>query len=693
MEHDSTKKKLFSCAMSGEWGKVIEMYKEDPWLHSAKIIPFGHTALHIAVSEGKEDVVKEMVDAMLPKALQTPNYRKNTALHLAASMGNARMCHIIANVERTLVDDRNIDGETPLFLAATHGRKQAFLCLHFIRNPDVTNPFIANCRRNNGDTILHAAINGDYFDLAFRIIHLYKELANSVNEVGLSPLHLLASKACAFRSGSHLGRMETIIYNCIYIDELKEDQAYEHEPCPHAAKDNDSHGCPENYNTFWDVYQLIRKAVIVVGKPVEADAEDPRPGGDRGRANPLFPVNYKACCDLIKFFYLVLLIIFGKGSEELRKIYRQKENHTWSVQIVKKLLECAALYGYEDDGSQPQDPQDQEGYSALSQEVKPSSTMNKGELNPKTRMKQTPILVAAKNGVMEIIEKIVELFPVAIYDQNEDKKNIVLLAIEHRQPHVYQFLLKKNIYKESLFHQLDEDGNSALHLAATLGDYKPWLIPGEALQMQWELKWYNFVNKQTSPDFFFRFNNKNETPDVVFTRTHKDLTKMAAEWLTKTSESCSVVAALIATVAFATAATVPGGVVQETGHPTLEDEPQFQLFAILSVIALGCSITAVVMFLSIMTSRFQEQDFKKSLPRKLLVGLTSLFMSIAAMLVSFCAGHFFVLKDKLHYLALPIYVVTCLPATLFALAQFPLYFDLLWATIKHVPQRSYKPTA
>ncbi|KAI9095402.1 hypothetical protein K1719_026436 [Acacia pycnantha] len=185
-----------------------------------------------------------------------------------------------------------------------------------------------------------------------------------------------------------------------------------------------------------------------------------------------------------------------------------------------------------------------------------------GVMNPETRINETPILVAAKNGVMEIIEKIVELFPVAIYDQNEDKKNIVLLALEHRKPHVYQFLLKKNIYRKSLSHQLDEDGNSTLHLAATLGDYKPWLIPSEALQMQWELKWYNFVNKQTSPDFFFRYNKKNETLDVVFTRTHKDLTKWAAEWLTKTSESCSVVAALIAKVAFATAATVPSGVVQ-----------------------------------------------------------------------------------------------------------------------------------
>ena len=43
------------------------------------------------------------------------------------------------------------------------------------------------------------------------------------------------------------------------------------------------------------------------------DAEDPDVEGDRGRANPLFPVNYEACCDLIKFFYLLLMIILGKG--------------------------------------------------------------------------------------------------------------------------------------------------------------------------------------------------------------------------------------------------------------------------------------------------------------------------------------------------------------------------------------------
>ena len=111
---------------------------------------------------------------------------------------------------------------------------------------------------------------------------------------------------------------------------------------------------------------------------------------------------------------------------------------------------------------------------------------------PLMKMRETPIIIAAKNGIVEMVEKILEKFPVAVNDVNAEKKNIVLLSVENRQPHVYQFLLllKRNVVKESIFRQVDSKGNSALHLAATLGDFKPWRIPGAALQMQWEIKWF-----------------------------------------------------------------------------------------------------------------------------------------------------------------------------------------------------------
>lgn len=199
-----------------------------------------------------------------------------------------------------------------------------------------------------------------------------------------------------------------------------------------------------------------------------------------------------------------------------------------------------------------------------------------------------------------------------------------------------------------------------------------------------------FVKNSMPPHFFAHYNKNYKTPKEIFTETHSDLVQSGGEWLTKTSESCSVVATLVATVAFTSSTAVPGGLAEENGRPLLRAERAFDLYTIASLVALCFSIISTIMFLSILTSRYQEFDFNRSLPKKLILGMSSLFMSIASMLVSFCAGHFFVLKDQFQDAALPIYLLTSFPVTLFALAQFPLYFDLLKTTIRKVPQRSYK---
>ncbi|MED6110608.1 hypothetical protein PIB30_044670, partial [Stylosanthes scabra] len=401
-----------------------------------------------------------------------------------------------------------------------------------------------------------------------------------------------------------------------------------------------------------------------------------------GHTHPLFPENYRSCAVFLKFIYVAILLIFGRGTSIFKRIRRKKEKHLWSIQTMNELLKRASMYEYDGNGSSGPQDQDQD------QGTSPYSAYKGG--NDDTL--ETPILIAARNGIIEMVEKILDMFPVAVHDMDCNKKNIVLLAVENRQPHLYEFLLKKETIKESLFRKVDDEGNSALHLAAKLGDYKPWIIPGAALQMYWELKWYRFVKESMPPRFFGRYNKHSQTPREVFVESHQKLVKSGVEWLKQISESCSVVAALIATVAFATSTTVPGGIKEGTGAPTLEGTPAFKVFAIASLIALACSVTAVVLFLSILTSRHQEYDFGHSLPRKLILGLTSLFMSITSMLVSFCAGHYLVLRNKLRDVALPIYAVTCLPVTLFALAQFPLYIDLIWATYRKVPQRSYKAT-
>ena len=103
---------------------------------------------------------------------------------------------------------------------------------------------------------------------------------------------------------------------------------------------------------------------------------------------------------------------------------------------------------------------------------------------------ETSILSAAKNGIIEMVEGILDRYSMAIHDETREGKNIVLLAAEYRQTQVYELFRKGKFQKPSLFQKLDNEGNSALHLAATPSEQKSGLIPGAALQMQWEIKWY-----------------------------------------------------------------------------------------------------------------------------------------------------------------------------------------------------------
>lgn len=201
-----------------------------------------------------------------------------------------------------------------------------------------------------------------------------------------------------------------------------------------------------------------------------------------------------------------------------------------------------------------------------------------------------------------------------------------------------------------------------------------------------------FVAK-SKPDYFFAsYNKDNMTANDIFTTTHSKLVEDGGVWLNKASESCSFIGALVATVAFATATQVPGGIKESTGKPNLYNQPAFDVFSIASLVALCSSLTSMVIFLTIIMSRCQQKDFEKDLPVKFVLGVTTLFLSIVAMLVSFCAGHFFTLKDKFNDSSLAVvYFIACMPLALFTSAHFPRYCRLIWANFKDVPFRSPSP--
>lgn len=61
-------------------------------------------------------------------------------------------------------------------------------------------------------------------------------------------------------------------------------------------------------------------------------------------------------------------------------------------------------------------------------------------------MFQQPLHLAAKLGIHEIIEEIVEVFPPAIWSSDEENRNVFHLAVMHRRENVFNLIYQMSNY-------------------------------------------------------------------------------------------------------------------------------------------------------------------------------------------------------------------------------------------------------
>ena len=153
------------------------------------------------------------------------------------------------------------------------------------------------------------------------------------------------------------------------------------------------------------------------------------------------------------------------------------------------------------------------------------------------------------------------------------------------------------------------------------------------------------------------------------------------KWMKDTVSSCTVVGALIVTIMFAAAFTVPGGNDQNKGFPIFINEKLFMVFIVSVALSLFSSTTSVLMFLGIFTSRYAEEDFLKSLPTKMIIGLFTLLFSIPAMIIAFSAALLLMLRGQ-SWIVLPVICLASVPIALFVLMQFPLLVTMTISTYR-----------
>nr|XP_034909291.1 uncharacterized protein LOC118044923 [Populus alba] len=636
MDSDETIQETpYGAAMSGDW-KTVHSNEEQPLKDLLEIVK---ERAFSATEEG---------------FLKTKNRFGNTVLHEATIYGNYEAVRLLVERSPDLISIPNVYGETPLFTAAGYGEAKIVEFLIRFKPEQCVDDnghlISIHIKRSEDDlSILGAAIIGQHFETALLLLELDESLHSLKDKNGITALQLLAHMPSAFESGFPMGIFERLVYCCLPVRRKVEFQVKTSGQAREGVGDIES---------GW-------------GSSLER-----KPSG------------------LLNYFKV------PKGCW-LEGIWNQKKKHVFALRFAKSLVKKDDSYELE--GEEGRDGKqtvllssqiitgdlnkEEEGQtSKISSEAKEiknvqcptaQTSLIKSSL---TINVESPLFTATRRGIIKIVEMIIELHPHAIEKLNKEGRSILDMAVMYRQKKIFDFLKQQKIPLARMRRVVDSKGNTLLHHVAEKGQNSGVTKPGPALQLQEELQWFEQVKKVIPSNYVPLLNEDGKTARECFEIKHTEQLKKAQKWIKETSQSCSTIAALVATVVFAAAYTVPGGS-DDNGKPNFINSPYFLIFTVSDVVSLASSLTSLVVFLSLLTSPIELQDFHISLPRKLIVGFTFLFFSVITTMLSFGATILILIQSERKLTTLLLSIASFLPVLVFGIMQFRLYVSFMGSTL------------
>ncbi|KAI3854835.1 hypothetical protein MKX03_004228 [Papaver bracteatum] len=295
---------------------------------------------------------------------------------------------------------------------------------------------------------------------------------------------------------------------------------------------------------------------------------------------------------------------------------------------------------------------------------------------------------ATKSGTVELVTECLENFPDLVWVRmGEEGHNVFMSAVQERQEKIFNLVYKISGYRKKLEASIDFSNNTILHLAAKLESRsKLSSVSCIALKVQREIQWFKEVESIVPPSHGLLRNREGDTAQDIFEdKEHKKLFFDGKRWMTDTSQALAFVSALILTVVFAATFTVPGGTFSDDsdinrGIPIFLNKNSFLLFAISNAVALFSSTSSLLMFLGLLTSQYEHGDFLRSLPKRLIIGLVTLFISIVTMMVAFCATLATYLGPRFTWIPIPLSMVAAVPVCMFLCTHLPMFVKMVRCT-------------
>ncbi|XP_010416643.1 PREDICTED: ankyrin-3 [Camelina sativa] len=623
-----------------------------------KVNKDGLTPLHYAAINGSVEILKEFLDKTPSSFHSTTQGTSETVFHLAARHQNTKafifmaksanlgqllynmdaeynsVLHVAASVDSTSALVRYILTETTI--DATLKNKRGIAAVDLFNKDGVD-------KNNYEDTILHNAVTDGYKGYAQKIIDICPSLISFTNVDGNTPLHLAAQIG---NKSIILKMLESGEATCIEMINKQGHTAF-------------ILACLNNHV---DVAKILVAGASSM-KMVELDAA--------------FSRQQSGIIDIILEWFPKLVL----ETDEEQSTLLHKACKSGNLEMAKTLLD-------------------------VDQEI--AEKVNKDGL--------TPLHYAAISGSVEILKEFLNKAPSSFNSTTQGTTETVFhLAVKHQNTKAFIFMAQSANLGQLLYN-MDAEDNTVLHVAASVdatalvryiliettidvtlknknGFAAVDLLNKDGVDFPLLSLWFRQgAEKIKRPSKYVKFahetgepiRNTNNLESLIFESREVEWRRdprnkereMHSESLQNARNTITIVAVLIASVAFTSGINPPGGVHQDgllIGKATAGSTTAFKIFSVTNNIALFTSLSIVTLLVSIISYR------TKSLKMFVFIAHKMMWLAVASMATAYAAAAWITVP---HHEGSKWLVYTTSAIASFALGSMFVYVSYMMA--KHI---------
>ncbi|CAK9169119.1 unnamed protein product [Ilex paraguariensis] len=437
--------------------------------------------------------------------------------------------------------------------------------------------------------------------LVIRILESYPDLADKHDENGMTALNLLATMPTSFKSKSSYVLNDLNRTSFIPLQMLEA-----------------------------VVYKFIKTRIDerVSESQVAGNVEDP-------------PADNKVGISMLEMPSFIRVII---GHWFFGKIYDAKEKHEVVLKLAHKLIDKEDWSHYIK-------------YESIDTEVS-----SFGISSRKKNKVPDPLIQATTFGIFELVIAILQKYPQAADSFDENGRNILHISVEQKHRFLYEYLMNSLAYKDRMLADIDNRGNTILHLASCVQNpatsqrriidvANQWRVNYHVgtkqgsipliNQMSRDVLWFKQVKHDTYPHLTHVRNMDGMTAEELFEENYSSVREEAQKAAKEVSGNFIIVSILIATLNFAALFTVPGGFDQNTGDPMLlsSHRQEMQFFMIYVWLSVVSALFSLANLLLIQVSRFNTNDFLIAVPTKFILSSLAIMYSTGLSVTAFYQGY------------------------------------------------------